>query len=122
MNREEIINEYSKNEFMSFLQNDYSGQILELFNNEGLDILYNSPRREERIQYIITFSKYINELLENNDFLEVFLDSDINSYYAVLRNLKPETYDKMLKKYSETTTNSENIAQLFSYFNIDYNY
>ncbi len=120
MNREEIINEYSKNEFMSFLQNDYSGQILELFNNEGLDILYNSPRREERIQYIITFSKYINELLENNDFLEVFLDSDINSYYAVLRNLKPETYDKMLKKYSETTTNSENIAQLFSYFNIDY--
>ena len=64
MDRESIINFYSKNDFMNFLREDYDGKIFELFNEEGINILKNSGLKEERINYILTFSKYRDELFK----------------------------------------------------------
>ena len=120
MNREEIINSYNKEEFMDFLENDNTGKIFELLNEEGLDILYNSRRKEERISYILSFSKYKNELLHNKDFLDIFLDSELSSYYATLENLNDDTYDLIIKTYIEIANSPSQIARLFSYFNTEY--
>ena len=75
MNREKIINEYSKSEFMDFLENDNNGLILTLFNDEGINIIKNSKLKEERISYILIYSLYKNELLLNESFLDMFLNS-----------------------------------------------
>lgn len=120
MNIEEIIIKYSKNDFMNFLKNDYDGKILELFNAEGLNILKKYRYKEERIAYILTYSRYKNELFKNGKFLEVFFKSDITYYYASLDNLDDETYDFMLEKYYGLNPSPENFARLFSYFNSNY--
>ena len=39
MDREKIINKYSKSEFMNFLEQDNEGLVLNLFNDEGISIL-----------------------------------------------------------------------------------
>ena len=87
MDRNEIINEYSKAEFSQFLERDYDGRILDLLDTEGLDILENSILKNERIAYILAFSRYKNELFRNDEFLDVFLETDLNYYYASLSNL-----------------------------------
>ena len=61
MDRKKIINEYSKSEFMNFLEQDNEGLVLSLFNDEGISILKKSKLREDRINYILTFSSYKNE-------------------------------------------------------------
>ena len=63
MNKEEVINNSNKNDFMTFLQQDTEGKVLQLLDDEGLDTLEASPRKEERIRYILEFSNYKNELL-----------------------------------------------------------
>ena len=49
MDREKIINEYSKKEFMDFLSLDRNGLILTLFNDEGINI----PEFEKFINFQI---------------------------------------------------------------------
>ena len=79
MNREEIINRYGKVEFEEFLK---TNNIMELLNEEGLNILNSSPRREERIDYILAFSKQLKELFQYEPLMELFLSSDI-SYFCI---------------------------------------
>lgn len=117
MDREKIINEYSKSEFMDFLENDTDGLILTLFNDEGINIIKNSNLKEERIRYILTYSLYKNELLLNDSFLYMFLNSDISYYYASLSNLNYDVYNNILKRSVELNINPDIIAKLFSYFN-----
>ena len=72
MDRETIINKYNKNEFMYFLEHDTNGSILELLNEEGLKILDDCRLREERITYILAYSKYKNELLSEIKFYLIY--------------------------------------------------
>ncbi len=120
MNKEKIINNYEKEDFKNFLQKDREGKILQLLDDAGLDILEASPRKEERIRYILEFSNYKNELLQNINFLNILLNTNINNYYASLNNLDNKTYNFILKKCLELNIDSNIIAQLFSYFNLDY--
>ena len=120
MNRNKIINEYSKNDFMNFLINDNEGLILTLFNDEGISIIKKSKFKEERISYILTYSLYKNELFLNDSFLDVFLNSDLSWYYASLKKFDFAIYDKMLKRSIELNQSPEVTARLFSYFNTEY--
>ena len=100
MDRDYVINNYNKNDFMNFLRYDKNGSILELLNEEGIDILKRSSLKEERIIYILSYSPYKNELLKNTLFLDVFLNTNIRTYYAVLNNLEPSTYETIIKRAS----------------------
>lgn len=120
MDREKIISEYSKSEFMNFLENDNNGLILTLFNDEGINIIKNSKLKEERISYILTYSLYKNELLLNISFLDMFLNSNLSYYYASLHNLNYDVYNNMLKRSAELNIKPDIIAKLFSYFNTSY--
>ena len=120
MNKEEIIISYDKGEFRDFVENDYDGKILELLDEEGLKILANYRYKENRICYILTYSKYKDELFQNEAFLDLFFQTDLSDYYATLRNLRFETYDIMLEKYRTLNPSDENFARLFSYFGREY--
>lgn len=120
MDREKIINKYSKSEFMNFLEQDNEGLVLNLFNDEGISILKKSKLREDRINYILTFSLYKNELFLNSSFLDIVLDTDISYYYATLCNLEDDVCDKMLKRCIELDKSSVMFAKLFSYFDMKY--
>ena len=120
MDRNSIINNYNINEFMSFLQNDHEGKILELLNNEGLSLLNTSSKKEERITYILYYSKYTDELFKNEEFLKIFIESDITCYYASLRHLKDETYDHILDYVYNHEDDSYKLSMLFSYFSDSY--
>lgn len=119
MNREEILYQYNKNEFADFLKEDNTGRILNVLNEEGLNLLENHPLKEEKITYILTFSSYKDELFQNSSFLDTFLESDINRYYAVLPNLKNSTYDIILKRSTQILSDKQ-IATLFIYFREEY--
>lgn len=119
MNREAIIN-YDKNTFRNFLENDYTGKILELFNDEGIELLKNYNYIEERINYILCYCRYRNELLTNDKFLDLFLNTDISEYYANLHSLSKDAYEYIIKKCIELGKDNHFIAKLFSYFNKDY--
>ena len=120
MDRNSIINNYDINEFMSFLQNDHEGKILELLNNDGLSLLNTSSKKEERITYILYYSKYTDELFKNEEFLKIFIESDITCYYASLRHLKDETYDHILDYVYNHEDDSYKLSMLFSYFSDSY--
>ena len=120
MNRNEIINVYNKSEFLKFLEADNNGKILELLNAEGLSILEKSQFKENRIAYILTYSKYKNELFQNSDFLDLFFKTDLNYYYASLGDLQPKTYESIIDKYLKLKPDPGDFAKFFSYFNKDY--
>lgn len=120
MDRDNIINEYSKKEFMDFLNFDHTGKILELLNEEGIQILKKSKLKEERIEYILAFTKYKNELLQNIDFLDVLLKTKISYYRESFKGLDTQTYDIILKRNIELDKDPWMIASLFSYFDTNY--
>lgn len=120
MNKNEIINNYEKGEFSSFLSNDHDGKVLELLDSEGLSILENSPLIKDRIAYILTFSKYTNDLFQNEEFLDIFFKTDISYYYACLSELSNETYDVMIDHYSKLNPDSSQFARFLSYINVNY--
>lgn len=120
MDREEILIKYNLNEFENFLIYDRTGIILELFNEEGLNILKNIRYKEDRICYILTYSEYKNELLKNKEFLKIFLNSNISNYYAVLTHLDNSTYDTILNEALKNNLDYTEIARLFNYFNSNY--
>ena len=120
MDRNKIINEYSKSEFMNFLENDNEGLVLTLFDEEGTYVLKRSKLKEERISYILNYSKYKDKLLLNTNFLDVLLNSDISYYYASFNNLSHEVYNEILKRSVELNKDNDFISKLFSYFNVGY--
>lgn len=119
MDRETIIN-YDKGSFMKFLEEDTEGKILEVLNDEGIELLKKYKYTEERITYMLCYSKYINELFNNNKFLDLFLNTDINYYYASLHSLDKSSYKKIIDRCIELNKDNYFIGELFSYFNKDY--
>lgn len=119
MNKEELFEDFNKGKFMDFLQNDITGEILQLFNNEYMNLLNNCRYKEDIICYILTYSKYANELFKNERFLSIFLNSNIGSYYASMSGLSKETYDLILNSIDVINTEKA-FASLFSYFPIEY--
>lgn len=119
MDREMIIN-YDKGQFFKFLKEDYDGKILELFNDEGIELLKKYEYIEERICYILCFSRYNNELMQDNNFLDLFFSTDISQCYASLRTLNKNTYDYIIKRCIELGKDNTFISILFSYFNSEY--
>ena len=63
---------------MNFLENDYNGFILQILDVDGIDYLEEYEYTEDRICYILNYSKYVNELFHNNKFLDLFLNTDIS--------------------------------------------
>ena len=119
MNKDALFNNLDKGKLMEFLQFDRTGQILNLFNEENINLLKKSYYKEDIICYILTYSKYANELFENQLFLDVFLNSNITSYYGSMRNLKKETYDLILNSIDISSKESVFI-NLISYFPVEY--
>lgn len=119
LTKQTIINS-SKGEFMDFLQSDYTGKILELLDTEGLNFLKEYPNIGDRINYILAYSKYIDKLFLNQEFLDFFLSTKISSYQNNLNNLKPTTYNLLLTRSKELGKTNQFIAELISYFNPDY--
>ena len=120
MNKKEIIELLSKTDFEDFLKFDIKGEVLELFDEEGINILKNSKIKQDRIRYILYYSPYKNELLQKEEFLDVFLTSDINEYYAVLKELDKETYNKIFERCGQLKLSDDIIARLFSYIDTEY--
>ena len=120
MNKEEIINDYSKGEFARFLETDTSGKIIKLLDEEGLNILEKSPLIKERITYILTFSKYKNELFKDTTFLDLFFKTDLSYYYACLNNMDYKTYDIMIDKYLKQNPSPKDFAVFLSYLDKEY--
>ncbi len=119
-NKIEIINYYDKGDFASFLEHDYSGKILKLLDDEGIDILSRYKYREDRICYILSYSSYKNQLFENDKFLNLFLKTDTDKYYAVLHNLNFNSYDSIMNRAFELDMENHVIARLFGYFSTEY--
>lgn len=120
MNRSEIINDYSKGEFSRFLETDYSRKLLELLNEEGLSILEKSPLKEDRINYILAFSKYKDELFQKEAFLNLFFKTDLSYYDANLKSMKDETYEVMINKYLSLNPSSKELREFLNYLNKEY--
>ena len=120
MNKKDIIDNYDEQEFIDFLKKDATGKVLELFDYEGIEILKKSIQIENRIQCILEFSPYSNELFKDIHFLDVFLKTNFNSYYVSLKYLNDDTYDFILNRCFQLNLYYENIAELFTYFKLDY--
>lgn len=114
-----LINDSSKGEFMDFLENDLQGGILELLNKDNLNILKKSKLKEERINYILSFSKYKKELFSNDNMIEILLDCSISEFYATIDLLDTDTLNKIIiHSLSNENTRKQAIA-IYGYLNDD---
>lgn len=120
MNKLDIIKNYSKKEFSDFLEQDNTGQLLELLDKEGIEILNSYKYKEERICYIITFSRYKNEIFFIPGFIDLFLNCDISDFYAIISSLNINTTSFILTSALSLNKDPKFIAELFNYFNRDY--
>lgn len=117
--KREIINS-NKQDFLNFLYNDYKGEILNLLDDEGVELLKKYSYIEDRITYILNYSNYVDSLFNNQKFLDLFLSTDISKYYASLMNLNNKTYDLIVNRCLELNKDVNLTGQLISYFNKDY--
>lgn len=117
--KREIVN-LSKGDFVDFLSNDTSGQLLNIFDDEGVRYLKQYDDIEGRITYILSWSKYANELFYNRSFLDLFLSTDISSYYATLSILDNRVCDLIVNRCFELNKSVDYIGKLISYFSSDY--
>ena len=117
--KREIINS-NKQDFLNFLYNDYKGEILNLLDDEGVELLKKYSYIEERITYILNYSNYVDSLFNNQKFLDLFLSTDISKYYASLKNLNNKTYDLIVNRCLELNKDVNLTGQLIGYFNKDY--
>ncbi len=117
--KREIINS-NKQDFLDFLYNDLSGEILNLLDDEGVEYLKKYSDITDRITYILNYSNYVDFLFNNQKFLDLFLSTDITKYYASLKNLNNKTYDLIVNRCLELNKDVNLIGQLISYFNKDY--
>lgn len=109
-----------KGKLTNFLINDDEAKIIDLLNRGLFESIKDSSDRDSLINYILVYSKYKNEVFKNNLFLDVFLNSDVNHFYANLYNLNNETCDYIIKKAASINKDNYYIARLLSYFNKDY--
>lgn len=119
MNKEYIINLLEKGEFTDFLQNDREGNVLKLLDKDGLEILNNSKRKSNRIGYILTFSPYKYDLLNNIDFIDAILSSKISDYYSAFKPLDSTTCERIFKRALETNVPMETTSRLFTFFSTE---
>ena len=98
--KREIINS-NKQDFLDFLYNDLSGEILNLLDDEGVEYLKKYSDITDRITYILNYSNYVDLLFNNQKFLDLFLSTDISKYYASLKNLNNKTYDLIVNRCLE---------------------
>ena len=120
MDKNYIINQYSKLDFMHFLEDDYNGQVLSLLDTEGIDILKKSELCLDRINYILSFSKYRNEILQNNTFLDMLFERKFDFYYLPHNGLTEATYNFIINKAMKLNIDTIYFAQMFRNFSIDY--
>lgn len=113
MDRNEIINRYGKLEFENFLK---SNDVTELLNEEGLKILNESPRREERIDYILAFSPQLQSLFKNDLFCELFLSCNISYFCLNIERLSYESVEILMNKLVALNKTTFEIASIFAYF------
>ena len=118
--KEEIIKS-SKSEFTDFLRNDTTGEIIQLFDDEGVNYLKQYNDIEGRIAYILSWSKYANEIFYNKSFLDLFLSTDISYYYASLSVLNNEVCDLIVNRCLSLNKDINYIGTLISYFGAEYN-
>lgn len=116
MDRKEIICDYSKSDFMRFLENDYEGKVLELFNDEGLSILEHERNKSDRLNYLLAFSKYRNELCKIERFADLILDRPMNVY----ANLERLDYDTSLYLFKRSIEQGKDTTTLFCYLKDEY--
>lgn len=119
-NRKKDIINSSKGDFINFLSNDTSGDIIQVFDDEGINYLKQYNDIEGRIAYILSWSKYANELFYNKSFLDLFLSTDISSYYATLSVLDSNVCDLIVNRCFELNKDVDYISRLISYFSRDY--
>ena len=117
--KREIINS-NKQDFLDFLYNDLSGEILNLLDDEGVEYLKKYSDITDRITYILNYYNYVDLLFNNQNLLDLFLSTDISKYYASLKNLNNKTYDLIVNRCLELNKDVNLIGQLISYFNKDY--
>ena len=113
MNKQEIINDYGKLEFEEFVKNN---NLYDFFDEEGIKALYESPRREERIDYILAFCPKLNELFKNDLFVEVLLSSRFSHFCININNLDYDCVQILMKKMNEKNCSYEEISNKFGYF------
>ena len=109
-----------KGKLINFLINDDDGKIIDLLNRGLFERIKDSSDIDSLINYILVYSKYKNEVFKNSLFIDTFLNSDVNHFYANLYNLNNETCDYIIKKALEINKDNYYIARLLSYFNKDY--
>ena len=117
--KREIVN-LSKGDFVDFLSSDNKGEIIQVFDDEGVNYLKQYSDIESRIAYILSWSKYANQLFYNNNFLDLFLNTDISSYYATLSVLDSNVCDLIINRCFELNKDVDYISKLISYFSKDY--
>ena len=117
--KREVVN-LSKGDFIDFLCNDNKGEILQVFDDEGISYLKQYGDIEGRIAYILSWSKYASLLFYNNNFLDLFLNMDISSYYATLSVLDSNVCDLIINRCFELNKDVDYISELISYFSKDY--
>ena len=117
--KREIVN-LSKGDFIDFLCNDNKGDLIQVFDDEGVSYLKQYSDIEGRIAYILSWSKYANQLFYNNNFLDLFLSTDISSYYATLSVLDSNVCDLIINRCFELNKDVDYISKLISYFSKDY--
>ena len=117
--KRKIVN-LSKGDFIDFLCNDNKGDLIQVFDDEGISYLKQYGDIESRIAYILSWSKYANELFYNRSFLDLFLSTDISSYYATLSILDNRVCDLIINRCFELNKDVDYISKLISYFSKDY--
>ena len=117
--KKEIIN-LNKGDFLDFIKYDFNGEIVQVFDDEGVSYLKQYSHIENRISYILAWSKYADELFYNKSFLDLFLSTDISYYYASLSNLNNKTCDLIINRCKELNKDVGFIGELVSYFSKDY--
>ena len=106
-----------KGKLTNFLINDDDGKIIDLLNRGLFEHIKDSSDRDSLINYILVYSKYRDEVFKNSLFIDAFLNSDVNHFYANLYNLNNETCDYIIKNAASINKDNYYIARLLSYFN-----
>ena len=116
MDRKKLICDYTKSEFMHFLEEDFDGKILELLNDEGINILKNYKFKFERLEYIMCYSRFKNKVFRNDRISDMVLDR-VNRFSALIINLD---FDTCIYLFNRSIKNGNDTASLFSYFKDEY--
>ena len=107
---------------MDLLNNDRTGQVFELFDEEGMELFNRTDnwKKSDIISYTIVYSNYKDELFKNENYMSAFFKCDISNFYAILKGLKDETYELILKSCTSNLSTLDHLDELISYFSKDY--